>query len=51
MLNTKARFQEAVRRHLKYSTAKPIERAGRYDWFQAVSLAVREFMIDGMLAT
>jgi starch phosphorylase len=51
MKNTKARFQEAVRRHLKYSTAKPIERADRYDWFQAISLAVREFMIDGMLAT
>jgi starch phosphorylase len=51
MPNTKARFQEAIRRHLKYSTAKPPEGAGRYDWFQAVSLAVREFMIDGMLAT
>jgi starch phosphorylase len=51
MPNTKARFQEAVRRHLTYSTAKPLERASRYDWFQAVSLAVREFMIDGMLAT
>ena len=51
MPNTKARFQEAVRRHLKYSTAKSLERAGRYDWLQAVSLAVREFMIDGMLAT
>jgi starch phosphorylase len=51
MKNTKAGFQEAVRRHLKYSAAKPLERAGRYDWFQAVSLAVREFMIDGMLAT
>jgi len=36
---------------LKYSTVKPVERAGRYGWFQAVSLAVREFMIDGMLAT
>jgi starch phosphorylase len=51
MPNIKTRFKEAVRRHLRYSTAKPIERAGRYDWFQAVSLAVREFMIDGMLAT
>jgi len=49
--DTKSRFRAAVRRHLKYSTAKPLERAGRYDWFQAVSLAVREFMIDGMLVT
>jgi starch phosphorylase len=51
MTDSKARFQEAVRRHLRYSAAKSTGQAGRYDWFQAVSLAVREFMIDGMLAT
>ena len=51
MTDTKSRFQKAVRHHLNYSTAKSFERAGRYDWFQAVSLAVREFMIDGMMET
>ena len=49
--DSKARFQEAVRRHLRYSAAKSTAQAGRYDWLQAVCLAVREFMIDGMLVT
>jgi starch phosphorylase len=51
MKKTKDRFEEAVRRHLKYSAAKAQDRASTHDWFQAVSLAAREFMIDGMLAT
>ena len=48
---TKDRVQEAVRRHLKYSAAKTAERAEAHDWLQAISLAVREFAIDGILAT
>ena len=36
---------------MKYSTAKTLEEASIRDWFHAVSLAVRENMIDGMLAT
>ena len=51
MRDTKTRLEEAVRRHLKYSRAKSLERASTLDWFHAVSLAAREFMIEGMLAT
>ena len=47
----KDRFQTAVRRHLRYSSAKPAESAVAHDWLQAISLAVREFAIDGILRT
>jgi len=47
----KNRFQAAIKRHLTYSAAKTSEQATVHDWLQAISLAVREFAIDGILAT
>lgn len=44
-------FQTAVRQHLTYSGGTTLEEASRGDVYQAVSLAVRNRLIDGMLKT
>jgi glucan phosphorylase len=44
-------LQEAVCRHGRYSQGKEWPKLPRYDRFVAVALAVRDRMVDGMLAT
>ncbi len=44
-------LRAAVRYHMKYSMALEWKKATNYDIFMAVALAVRERMIDGMMAT
>ncbi len=50
-LNRMAMLQDAIQHHLSYSLAKQWQQATQRDIFQAVSLAVREWIIDSMLAT
>lgn len=44
-------FQKSVRYHVKYSGGKAWDDASQGDIYQAVALAVRERLIDGMLET
>ncbi len=44
-------FQKSVRYHVKYSDGKAWDDFSRRDIFNAVSLATREHLIDGMLDT
>ncbi len=44
-------FGEAVLRHLVYSVGKDVSHAVRRDWCIAVSLAVRDHMVDGWMNT
>jgi len=44
-------FQTAVRQHLKYSGGTTLDQASHGDIYQAVSLAIRNRLIDGMLKT
>lgn len=44
-------LRASVRYHMKYSMALEWKKATNYDLFMAMSLAIRERMIDGMLLT
>ncbi|MBW2107430.1 MAG: glycogen/starch/alpha-glucan phosphorylase [Deltaproteobacteria bacterium] len=44
-------FQQAVDHHIRYSVAKRWDEASAHDRYKAVALAVRDRIIDGMLAT
>jgi starch phosphorylase len=44
-------FQKSFLYHVKYSTGKTLEEASKGDRYKAVALAVRERLIDEMLAT
>jgi starch phosphorylase len=44
-------FQKSVLYHVKYSTGKTLAEASKGDRYKAVALAVRERLIDEMLAT
>ncbi|MEW6358470.1 MAG: glycogen/starch/alpha-glucan phosphorylase [Planctomycetota bacterium] len=46
-----ARLRELVAHHVKYSLAKRREDMDCDDMFQAISLAVRDFLVDGMFTT
>jgi len=46
-----AEFQESLRRHLRYSLGKPRSSLTHHDWFRAVSLAMRDQLVDLMLET
>lgn len=50
-LNDVSALEESIRYHLKYSRGKNWERVSKRDIFHSVALAVREWMIDGMLKT
>lgn len=45
------KFSKLIRFHLKYSLGLSPEQATHHDWLSAVSLAVRNHLIDGMLKT
>ncbi len=49
--NTVPRLREAIVRHARYTLGLEPSELGCDDMFRAVSLAVREFLVDGMLAT
>jgi len=49
--NTVPRLREAIVRHARYSLGLEPDDLDREDVYRAVSLAVREFLVDGMLAT
>ena len=51
MTDTAAELQEAILRHAKYSLGKAWPDLSPYDRFAAVALAVRDRMVDGLLAT
>lgn len=44
-------FQNSVRHHIRYSGGKAWDQASKGDLYQAVALAVRDRLIDGMLET
>ncbi len=46
-----AEFQESLRRHVRYSLARPPGQLTAGDWLRAVSLAVRDWAVEGMLET
>jgi len=46
-----ASFQEALNRHARYSLARKWEEMNRRDLFLTTALAVRDFLIDGMMET
>lgn len=46
-----AAFQESIRRHIRYSLGKEWGDLSGYDLFMALSLVVRDRMVDGMLET
>jgi starch phosphorylase len=48
---SRSKFQDSVRRNLKYSAGKLWEEASDNDLFYAIALAIREQMIDEMLKT
>ncbi|MBE9580975.1 MAG: glycogen/starch/alpha-glucan phosphorylase [Proteobacteria bacterium] len=44
-------FQNSVRHHVRYSGGKALDQASKGDLYEAVALAVRDRLIDGMLET
>jgi starch phosphorylase len=44
-------FQESIRYHIKYSAGRTWDQAPGPDRYKAVALAVRDRLVDGMLAT
>jgi starch phosphorylase len=44
-------FRKLIRYHIKYSRGKDVDQISKRDIFHSVALAVREWMIDGMLKT
>ena len=50
-INVAVEFQESLRRHLRYSLAKERSTLTNHDWFRALSLAVRDQLVDQMLDT
>ncbi len=44
-------FQKSIQYHVKYSSGKTWDQASKTDIYNAVALAVREHLIDAMLAT
>ncbi len=44
-------FQEAIQNHVRYSLGKRWQALTRHELFMAVALAVRDRLVDGMLAT
>lgn len=46
-----ATLQDSIRRHVRYSLGKEWQQLSGYDLFTAVALAVREMLVDRMLAT
>ena len=50
-VNDISTFRKLVRYHIKYSRGKNLDQVSRRDIFHSVALAVREWMIDGMLKT
>lgn len=51
MANIVSELQEAICRHAKYSLGRAWPELSQHDRFAAVALAVRDRMVDGMLAT
>src|SRR3990172_5068038 len=49
--NDVSTFQELVRYYVKYTLGKSWEQASKNDIYKAVSFAVREKLVDGMLDT
>ncbi len=50
-VNDISTFRRLIRYHIKYSRGKELDQISKSDIFHAVALAVREWMIDGMLKT
>jgi len=48
---TVSAFQDSIRRHVRYSLGKEWDRLSGQDLFAAVALAVRDRLVDQMLAT
>jgi len=44
-------FQSSLQRHVRYSLARDRRHLSAHDWFRAVSLAVRDWLVDRMLET
>lgn len=44
-------FQSSLQRHVRYSLARDRRQLSAHDWFRAVSLAVRDWLVDRMLET
>lgn len=51
LTSTSQDLQDSIVRHVRYSLGKSLENLSRYDVFMAVSLAVRDRLVDRMLAT
>jgi len=48
---TEAAFEDSVRRHVKYSLGKAFDDASIRDLYWAVSLTVKDLLVEGMLET
>ncbi len=46
-----ATLEELIGHHIRFSTAKPRSRLSRHDWYYATALAVRDMLVERMLAT
>ena len=44
-------LEELIRHHLRFSSAKPRGRLTRRDWYYVTALAVRDMLVERMLAT
>jgi starch phosphorylase len=44
-------FEKLIDHHLRYTLAKPRVTLEKRDWYRATALAVRDLLVDGMLAT
>jgi glycogen phosphorylase len=43
-------LEELIRHHIRFSTAKPRGRLSRHDWYYVTALAVRDMLVERMLA-
>ncbi len=48
---TIAQFEDLIRHHIRFSRAKRRGRLSRHDWYQVTALAVRDMLVEKMVAT
>ena len=48
---TFAQFEDLIRHHIRFSRAKPRGRLSRHDWYHVTALAVRDMLVEKMVAT
>jgi len=48
---TFAQFADLIAHHIRFSTAKRRAQFSRHDWYQVIALAVRDMLVEKMVAT